>query len=322
MRQSNLFFLFLLISGISTFLKADDISLDFSDYGKEPINVINNQEANSSAGSNNDKPRPFSLNVYFDSVAPAKIDKGFYKGDEFRFTEAEAELGMVFYYCPAYSEGANIALSYTATYLHWSENPFFEQDHFNTLALSLGGITKRLENWLWRGQFDINYDIGSGFMGQYLFYDLLLWGRYSYSKNIGLHVGFLGQTGMGLDRVWPILGADWQMSKRWKINLVYPVNIALEYTLNQTWSLALAIRNFNTRHRVKKNESNSKSLIRYQNSGAELGVKYEKAGITANIHAGTTLGGDFRIANAQNNNPHHYKLRPSGYIGGEVDVKF
>lgn len=308
--------------GISPSLKGTDIALDFSDYGKEPINVIDSQEANLPSTPKGDKPRPFSLNVYFDGIEPAKIDKGFFEGDEVRFCEAEVELGMVFYYCPAYSEGANIALSYTATYLHWSENPFFEQDHFNTLTLSLGGVTKRLQDWLWRGQFDINYDIGSGFMGQYLFYDMLLWGRYSYSKNIGLHVGFLGQTGMGLDRVWPILGADWQMSKKWKINLVYPVNIALEYTLNKTWSLALAIRNFNSRHRVKKDESNAKSLVRYQNSGAEFAVKYEGLGMTANVHAGTTLGGDYRIANAQNSNPHHYKLRPSGYVGGEINVKF
>ncbi len=325
----------LAISALSFSLQATDISVDFSDYGSEHINnlagspgisadyssIETDDEANETPGAAT-KPTPFSLDIYFDSISSAKIDRGFFKGDEVRYAEAAAELGMVFYHCAAYSEGANIALSYTNTYIHWSDNPWFDQDRFHTVTLSLGGVTKRLHNWFWRGQLNINYDIGSAFSADYFNYTLLAWGRYEYCKHIGLHVGFIAQTGMGMDRVYPILGADWQMSRNWKLNMVFPVNVSLEYILNKNWSLALAGRNFDSRHRVKKNEAHSKSVLRYQNIGAEFAIKYGSGTMTANLHAGTTLGGKYRIANRHNHDPHHYKLRPSGYAGGEIDVKF
>ncbi|KIC72789.1 DUF6268 family outer membrane beta-barrel protein [Candidatus Protochlamydia amoebophila] len=303
-------------------LLATDIALDFSDYGTESLVRDSNSETFYHQPGEQ-KSYPYNFNVYFDSISDAKIDRGYYKGDKVRYKAVEAELGMVFYNRPTYSEAANVAISYTETYLHWSENPWFDQDRFHTLSFSVGGVTKRLRNWFWRSQLDINYDTtGSSVNSQYLYYDLLLWGRYEYSQNFGFHIGFIGQTGMGLDKVYPILGADWQMSRNWKLNLVFPVNVSLEYTLNNQWSLAIAGRNFDIRHRVKKDESYGKSLIRYQNIGAEFAVKYNTDFLTANLHAGTTLGGKYRISNHNNHHPHHYNLRPSGYFGGEVDIKF
>ena len=62
--------------------------------------------------------------------------------------------------------------------------------------------------------------------------------------------------------------------------------------------------------------------MRYQNVGAEFAVKYENSGITASIHAGSTLGGRYRIANRYNHRARNYHLDPAGYVGGEIDVKF
>jgi hypothetical protein len=314
---------FWLILSSFSFLSAKDTDIDFSDYGTESINdavygisIIdeNNQQTAK-------KSYPYNFNIYVDSIGNAKIKKGDYKGDKVRFKAVEAELGMFFYECPAYSEAANVAIGYTGTYLHWSENPWFDQDRFHTVTFTLGGASKRLRDWFWRGQIDINYDTSGGSVSsQYFYYDLLLWGRYEYCKQIGFHVGLIAQTGMNLDRVYPILGADWQMSKNWKLNLVFPVNVSLEYALNDQWGLALAGRNFDIRHRAKKDEG--KSLIRYQNIGAEFAIRYNANLLTANIHAGTTLGGRCRISNYRNHDPHHYRLRPSGYFGGEIDVKF
>ncbi|MCE2982108.1 MAG: DUF6268 family outer membrane beta-barrel protein [Parachlamydia sp.] len=303
--------IFLFAFSVSLPLFGVDQALDFSDYSDENINIFPKK-----------KDTPFELNIHVDGIQPAKIKKGFYKGDEVSYCEAKAEASMVVYYCPAYSEGANIALGYTNTYLHWIENPYFDQDRFNTITFTLGGITKRVEGWLWRGQFDINYDVDGSLIAQYFNYNILLWGRYDLSNQIGLHVGLIAQTGMGLDKVYPILGADWQVTKNWRINLVYPVNISIEYALNDKWALALAGRNFDSRHRIKKDECHGKSVIRYQNVGAEFAVKFAGDNLSANLHAGSTLGGDYRIADAQNHHPRHYKLRPSGYVGGEVDFKF
>lgn len=268
------------------------------------------------------KRTPFSFETHLDAVSNAKIREGYYKEDEVQFAEADVELGMVVYYCPAYEEGLRLAVSYTATYLRWAENPWFDQDHYNTVSLKIGGFSKRIDQWFWRAGVMINMDADE-WSAYYTSYDILLWGRYEYCKNVGIHIGFWAETGLRLDRIWPIIGADWQISPKWKLNLVYPFNVAIEYALTKKWALALAGRNFDSRHRVHDGDGYStKRLVRYENIGAEFMIKYDALGISANIHAGTTMGGKYRIANCHNHHPYNYKLKPAGYVGGEVDVKF
>lgn len=292
--------------GVMPALFAD---IDIYDYGSEDIKKPA-------------KEVPYSFELTADIIGDAKIKDGFFKGEKFKFSEVDAELGMVVYYCPAYVEGANVSLSYTATRFKWDSNPWFDQQSFNTISLNLGGFTERLSKWFWQGQIGVNLDTDGSTIRDYLTYDFILWGRRAYNKNIGFHIGLLAQTGMRMNYFYPILGADWQMSRNWKLNLVFPVNVSLEYTLNRHWSLALAGRNFNSRHRAGKREGFSKAVLRYQNVGAEFAVKYEKEGIVANVHAGTTLGGSLRVANRHNHHHERYKLKPSGYVGAESTVKF
>lgn len=285
-----------------------DIDIDTQDVGSESIK----EPA---------KRTPFSFNTHGDFVAKTKIDRGSFKGDHIEFAEADAEVGAVVYYCPAYTEGIRLALGYSATYLRWVNSPWVRQDHFYLASLTLGGFTERLHRWFWRTQLTLNFD-AKEWSSSYMSYDLLFWGRYAYTENVGLHIGFLAQTGLRLDRAWPILGADWRLSPRWKINLVYPVNVSLEYTFAPSWSLAVAGRMFNSRFRISHHESYCKALIRYENLGAEVVLKYEARGVGANIHAGTTLGGRYRLADRHNHHAHSYHLEPSPYIGAEFDVKF
>lgn len=291
----------------------NDNDVDLSDYSSVNISKVEKKAESAS---------PCSVNVLVDAVGKAKIKNGFFEGDKIEFSEGYVEGGCIFYYCPAYKEGANAALRYTATNIKWSNNPWFEQQRFNTLSLTLTGFSSRLHRWFWRGQLAVNVDANQWNMSEYANYDALLWGRYEYCKNIGLHLGLIVQTGMQMDRVYPILGADWTMSKHWKLNLVFPVNVSLEYSFNKKWSVAIAGRNFNSRHRAGPRECFKKSLVRYQNVGAEFAIKYEDKKMSANIHAGTTLGGQLRISDQHNHHPHHLKLKPAPYAGAEVSVRF
>lgn len=286
-----------------------DVDIDTQDIGSEQIT----QPA---------KRTPFSYNTYIDAIGSAKIERGNFKGDKVHFAEAEGEAGMVVYYCPAYSEGARIAVGYTATYLKWSENPWFDQNHFNTVSVSLSAFSKRLDRWFWRTQLTVNMDADE-WTGSYTSYDILLWGRYAYWENVGIHLGFLAETGLRLDRVYPIIGFDWQISRDWKLNLVYPVNMSLIYSLTPTWGLAIAGRFFNSRFRVHHDEIFRKALVRYTNVGAEFAIKYETHNVTANIHAGSTFsGGKYRVADRKNHHAQNYKLQAAGYVGAEMDISF
>lgn len=239
MNLNNSIFIFLITLFIpATLLLAD---IDVNNYGSEDIKEPTKQS-------------PFSLTFSSDAIGQSKIQHGYFKGDELRFGEVTAEASAVFYYCPTHEEGASVSLSYTYTSFEWPQNLWFDQDHFNTAALSLTGFSHRLCRWFWIGQATVNVDADQWNFNTYAYYDLLLWGRYAYFENFGLNIGLFVQTGMRTDRLYPVIGIDWQISKRWKLNLVYPLNISLEYRLNNMWSVALAGRNFNYRYRVGPHE--------------------------------------------------------------------
>src|ERR1700759_982865 len=124
--KSRVFFAswFILVSMMSW----ADVDIDTQDISSEQIT----QPA---------KRTPFSFNTYVDYITPSKIRKGFFKGDEVHFAEAQVEAGMIFYYCPTYTEGARMAVGYTATYLKWSQNPWFDQNYFNIVNLTLAGFS-------------------------------------------------------------------------------------------------------------------------------------------------------------------------------------
>lgn len=287
-----------------------DVDIDQQDIGSEQITAPVPK-----------RQTPFNFGARIDAIGNSKIQKGFFKGDEIKFATAEVEAGMVVYYCPEFTEGLRVDAGYAPTYLRWSENPWFEQDHFNIVSLSLIGFSKRYDRWFWRSQLTVNMDADE-WQSDYMSYDILLWGRYAYCENIGVHLGFWGETGLQMDRVYPIIGFDWTISPKWKLSLVYPVNVSLDYSLTKTWSLALAGRFFNSRFRVHHDECTSKALVRYTNIGGEFAIKFDNDELSFNIHAGGTFGGKFRQANKHNHHAHTFDLDSALYAGGEVNVKF
>lgn len=302
-------FLSTCIATLLSFPLLADIQLNSQDVSDETIN----QPATSS---------PFSFDAEVDAVAPARITKkGFYHKDKIDFAVAKAEAAMVFYYDPEYTEGARAAIGYIPVYLKWHNNPWFEQDHFNTLAVSLTGFTKRAENWFWRAQVTANIDTDE-WESKYATYDLIVWGRYSLCENIGVHLGFWGETGLQMDRVYPIIGFDWQITRKLKLSAVFPVDISLLYSISRRWSVGVAGRFFDVRFRVNHDQHSHKPLVRYTNSSAEFVVRYEVENMTANVHAGTTFGGKFRVADKHNNHAHDYDFGAAGYVGAQVDLKF
>ncbi len=80
------------------------------------------------------------FSAFSDVIGKSKIRNGFFKKDRIGFGLSEAELGGVFYYCPTYKEGANATLSYTYTSITWENNPWFKQNHFNTVTLSFADL--------------------------------------------------------------------------------------------------------------------------------------------------------------------------------------
>ncbi len=270
-----------------------------------------------------DERGPFHVEMHADYVSKAKV-KDSEKFHKLTFGSAQIEAGAIYYYDPCYEEGANVTVFYENTLLDWDSNPNFKQEDYSAAGFTLGGFSKRLPDWTWKGQLVVNFDnLKHWTFSDYMYYNMLLWGRYEVCDNVGLHIGFLGETGMKIDRVYPVIGFDWTYNCHWKINAIFPVNMSVVYTLNPTWSFALAGRVFDERSRVGKHEHLSEGLWHYQQSGAELAVFFTPTKkISANLHVGTTFAGHLKIADKHYHHGSRVHLEGSPYAGGELDIKF
>ncbi len=267
--------------------------------------------------------RPFNVTFSYDKICSSKFSNKRFKRESQSFSVAEAEIGAVFYYDKCFEEGAKATLSYTYATFDWKQNPYFEDNHFNTVCFELGFATKRITNWLWQANVSMNQDTDFMNVGRYATYDFLLWGRYNWSRNVGYHVGFLAFTGMNINKVWPLIGFDWVINRKWKLNAVYPVNISLVYQVNKNFSAALAGRAFFNRYRVGRHEALPEAIFEYRNTGAEFALNYDwLPRISMNVHAGRTFGGQIRISNKNHHHTHHLDIDSAFYFGANIDFSF
>lgn len=268
---------------------------------------------------------PFRITVNYNHIDHTNIDEKEFDDQDVRYAIGKVDLDMVWYYNPSREEGSTFLLGYTNTYLNWEENPDFDKSHFNTLTLGLGGFTNRLCDWLWKGFVKYNIDTDNFEFDRYSTWDLLLWGRKSFClcHELGFHIGFYAQTGMKMDRVYPVIGFDWYRTDRWKVNLIFPMDLSVIYLYNTNLSLSAAIRFFESRHRTGNNEPKPRAQFAYRNYGAEFGINYDCAPkIFVNAHIGSTLGGHLKISDKHYGNSTRLDLDPALYYGGEISYRF
>lgn len=269
------------------------------------------------------KGGPFSIFSNYDAVAPANFNNRRLRHQKLKFQLGVASLNMVVYYNPIHEEGVAVGVGYTYNRIAWRQNPFFDQQNFNAINILLTGFSKRLLDWDWKSQIMYSLDANHPDFDDYSTWDLLLWGRYTYSCLTGIHLGFYAQTGMEADRVYPVFGFDWQFRKEWKLNAIFPVNLSLVYTIVDHWSALLAVRFLSARCRTGKNEPLSRGIVEYRNTGLELALRYDwDPYITAEIHAGYASGGKLKISNRSHNHAHHFNFDGSPYMGAMANFNF
>lgn len=266
---------------------------------------------------------PFNIEGLYDWVGNTKVTRKPCHG-HIQFATGEVEASSVFYYNPCYEEGLSTAAGYGYTRMFWNNNPYFKnQKNWNTFFFNFGGFTKRANGWLWLAQVQMNIDTRHWNIDDYATYDFFIWGRYDYCKDVGVHFGFIAETGMKIDHVLPIVGFDWKYNDNWKINAVFPMNVSLVYQWSCNLEASVAGRYFDTRQRAGKNERKPRSLFYYRATGIEGGLTWKQNDwLSANIHAGYLLGGNLRIGNRKWREHKNISFDGAPYVGGDVKVNF
>lgn len=265
---------------------------------------------------------PFFVRAGFDLVGNAEFSKGAYKGEKFRFSEFDLDGSAVIYYNECKREGFAFTLGYSRYNLDWHQNPFFHEKNFNVISTGIGFFSHRLDRWDWKGLVKMNFDPCHLNFQDYVNWDLMVWGRYDLGCNWGFHTGFYALTGMKIDRVYPIIGFDWTINERWKLNAIFPMNFSVIYTYDCHWSFALASRIWDVRRRAGQDEPLPKALWEYRNVGVELAANYKMSGWNFNAHVGYATGGRLKISDRHRSHSHRLNFNAAPYVGGEVAYNF
>lgn len=276
-----------------------------------------------------------------DFLAKANFTKKGLRDETLRFALTGTGLRYVQFFGCHREVAATFAIDYFDNLLDWKNNPYCSQSHFHNLALSVGALYQG-ETWLWKYNFGASFDLDAAQVGGYTLYSAQIWGRYSMTPALGLHLGAIGITGLHKNRVWPIVGFDYTWRERWKLHLVYPVDLSLFYVMNSHWSVGVVHRAFWVRHRVaahnKKGldviETKPGAFVEYRNQGTELALRYEYDPIfQITVHAGYAHGGELCLSEAtfcgkEEFHRRRFRLHESldfdgsGYIGGQLSLKF
>ena len=302
-------------------LVADDDIIISGDIGSENIET----PLQSVTAQPEQKGGPFRVEVAVDAIGRARLSKHHLHHQHLSYFEVEVNGTLVFYYNPEPIEVAYFTAGYNFVDLDWNNNPYFRQQDFNNLTLALGGVSKRFDKWLWRTQILTNINVNHMNFNEYLSWDLLLWGRYKYNDDVNLHMGAYAWVGMRINRLIPLLGFDWHINEKWKLNAVFPVNMSLVYHINKDWSLALAARAFSSRNRLRHHENLSKGIYEYRSGGSEINLRYKNEDwipLESHVHIGCDFGGQLKVSNRHHKHGHTFDIGSALYVGGEFSARF
>lgn len=226
-------------------------------------------------------------------------------------------------FMPSNCETMIVALGGGNLTLDWKENPYFHHTEFSSVKTGLLLTSCRLRNWFWQAGISDRFDPHESFSLPYCRYSTQIWGRYSFGKTLGLHMGLMSQFGLKSTDFYPIIGFDYQLACQWKINVVYPTNLSLVCCIDNHWSLSIAERFFKTRYRVRKGEPDSCGIFEYRNVGTELDLHYRYQSLSIKAYTGATYGtGELEIYSSQGHSLATLNIKASWYGGLNFSLLF
>ena len=219
--------------------------------------------------------------------------------------------------------GFKYGVGFQGNTFHFSHHPLFSQRHFSNLLLRVGAYTKDIERWKWNLDLFSKTNTQHFHLSRYTYFTGQLKGKYAWHEKRNLYAGVIAFMGMHYSRALPIIGFDYTPSPRWKFNVVFPLNINVEYGLNAHWFLEGALRYFFTHDRMGKDDKLKRGLVTYRNWGLEGAINYRlNKDIILNAHVGESLAGRMRVSNQHDHHRKHLLLGCAPYFGFAAELTF
>lgn len=222
------------------------------------------------------------------------------------------------------------SLTYGVTYdyvkLGWKRNPRFSDENFNYLSGSLGFVSTAVESWRWIVNGGATVDAKSLDYGQTGVAHAMLWGRYQMSQMTGVHIGVIGWYGIRNGYSLPIIGFDSQLSSKWRLNLIFPVNMSLNYAFNNRWSIEAAFSSFGNPYRFPRRARHGingfhRPIFMVFASGADLSLRYTNDPyVRFDIGGGWNFGGWILVKDHHSKHGKYFHFNGAPY--GQATLAF
>lgn len=263
--------------------------------------------------------QPFGVSAYGFGVGKARLEHH----QPGKVGYAEGEFDLMYTQKITDCEGITGIVGVDTVYLDFTRNPYFRKKEFSSIDVGFLGYTTRVNRWLWQvgSAAQISLDYGT-IGGRYTRYTVMAWGQYTYTKTINLHAGFYAFYNLRKNKVYPIIGFDWQPSKHWILNMVFPMNVSVNYIFNPCLSLGVAWLPIWSRHRVGKDEPDSRGIWENRDNGVQLVLNYVTPSLIASVYAGQALGGTLKIMDQTGRIATFFKYKSSPYAGLRLMAPF
>jgi hypothetical protein len=268
--------------------------------------------------------------VHFDGeyrdVGKAKFRTHPVRGTHANYQDAHAFLYLSHYLTPNNSLSWKVGYSYLD--FNWLRNPRFHESHYHFVNASLGWVSTSVKDWRWILSTGVSVDAQTFDFGQSGVYYGLMWGRYSFSPTLGMHIGWAGYVGVENGYLVPIIGVDWRASTHWQLNGIFPINVSIEYLFNKNWKAALEVASFGRPYRFPMRIHGGvgqfrNGIFEVYSVGTELDLKFQvDHSFWASVGGGWNFGGWILIKNHENHHGKYYKFDGAPYVQGKLAFSF
>lgn len=259
-------------------------------------------------------PYPIGLSGMYLDVQKAEFRKSDLHQQYLHYKQGNAAIAYT-HACNPYW-GLIFGAGYVGTEVKWNRNPYFKETHFSYVDLNLGAYTNAMPCWTWALTGSMFVDTAVLDLRDYALYQGILYGKYDFLPCLDLNAGFILEVGLNKAKIWPILGFEFAPTARLEINVVYPLDVSIDYSVYSWLDLAIAARFLRDRHRFLETEPVPKGVYEYTTEGVEFEAiisPLERLAIT--VFAGHSFPGDLKITNHNNHAIKHAKFQGSFYSG-------
>jgi len=220
--------------------------------------------------------------------------------------------------------GLIFGAGWVGTVVDWPQNPSFTETDFNYVNLSTGIYTDWLDPLTLIASIGIFLDTAHLNLIDYTLYQPLLQGKLQLFRSLEIDGGVIFEVGLDRNEVWPIVGFNYiPEDTNWRVHAVYPINVDVEFDVNDCLTAAAAMRFLRNRHRVGDDNALPQAVFQYKSWGAEVNLNYHPFNNFNLVGAvGMTIAGRLRIANRINEEANVYRFENTLYGAANVVLSF